>query len=144
MLEVEEVIGLILLPGYFNADQVTIAKETEDNIAPLHENAVLPDITVGYATIMSRDPNKVLENNVFNTGGENLVQYFDIRTVCKPVDLRTNWVQLYKALLGQNPRAAERKNTGFTYVQGGKMGLSNGNIWWVDRWGIGFPKLTKF
>ena len=107
----------------------------------LQEILDLPILYVGYATIDSKNPSTPIEYNVFNTHGEDLVQSFDIQIVCKPADLETIWKTVYTKLIGWNPIGQEVHHSGFTYAQGGVMGLANGNLWWIDRWRIGFPTL---
>ena len=107
----------------------------------LQEISGLPVIYVGYATIDSKNPSAPIELTMFNTHGEDLVQSFDIQIVCKSADLPTIWKNIYTKLITWNPQPLERHHSGFTYSQGGVMGLANGNLWWLDRWRIGFPTL---
>jgi len=138
MIDVEAVIGLILSRTQYSSSQVVRAKEKEDNILPSN---TLPMIYVGYATIESKQPNAPIEHNMFNTHGEDLVQSFDIVIACDEIDLPTVWMAVYKSLIGQNPSSPERQRSGMTYSQGGKVQISNGKIWHIDRWRIGFPTL---
>jgi hypothetical protein len=142
MIDIDDVITLIRAGTGLAAAQVVRAKETEDNLMPSVE---LPMIYVGFATIESKNPNAPIEHNVFNTRGEDLVQSFDIVLACEETTLVANWIMLYKSLIGKNPNVAERLHTGLTYSQGGKMRISNGKIWHIDRWRLGFPTLfTNF
>ena len=105
----------------------------------LQEAIALPIIYVGYASIDSKNPAAPQELTMLNLHGEDLVQSFDIQIVCKGTALPTIWKAVYSALIGYNPVPNEAMHSGFTYSQGGVMGLANGNLWWVDRWRIGFP-----
>lgn len=105
----------------------------------LQEAITLPIIYVGYASIDSKNPSAPQELTMLNSHGEDLVQSFDIQIVCKGTALPTIWKAVYSALIGYNPVPNEAMHSGFTYSQGGVMGLANGNLWWVDRWRIGFP-----
>jgi hypothetical protein len=107
----------------------------------LQEVVDLPIIYIGYASIDSKNPSAPIEHTLFNTHGENLVQSFDIQIVCKSSDLPTIWKTIYTKLITWNPEPLEQYHSGFTYSQGGVMGLANGNLWWLDRWKIGFPTL---
>jgi len=111
----------------------------EDILDNWQTSAELPIIYVGYATIDSKQPNIPLESSIFNTNGENLVQSFEVNIVTSNTNFRANWIALYNALIGWNPIPDEVYHSGFTYAQGGKMGRSNGKIWHVDIWRIGFP-----
>lgn len=115
---------------------IRLAKEVQVNMLDDYE---LPAVFVGYAAVDSKDPNIPLESTIFNTNGEDLVQSFEIQIVCNMTDFRSIWVNLYNALIGKNLIPTEVYHTGFTYSQGGRMGLSNGRFWWVDIWKIGFP-----
>lgn len=143
MIDTSAIITLILAGNSdWAAEQVTRAKEIEGNLQSILD---LPMIYVGFATIESLHPNLPIEKNVFNTHGENLIQSFDISIVCLEQDLTATWIKVYKSLIGKNPNPAERMRTGLTYAQGGKAAISNGKIWHVDRWRIGFPTLfTNF
>jgi hypothetical protein len=142
MIDIDDVIALIIAGTGLSSTQVVRAKETEDNLLP---HIVLPMVYVGFATIESKNPNAPIEHNVFNTYGEDLVQSFDIVLACDETTLAANWRMLYKSLIGKNPTPTERLHTGLTYSQGGKMRISNGKIWHIDRWRLGFPTLfTNF
>lgn len=105
----------------------------------LTEFVDLPVIYVGYATIDSKNPTSPIEHSFFNLHGEDLVQGFDVQIVCDIDSLATIWKNCYTSLIGFNPIPGEEYRSGFTYSQGGMIGISNGRIWWLDRWKIGFP-----
>lgn len=96
-------------------------------------------IYVGYAGISSINPNQAKEHDLYNRAGQDLSQDFDIQIVCLEANLPIIWPYIYNALIGQHPLPQYAEHSGLTYVQGGPMGLSNENIWHVDRWSIGFP-----
>ena len=115
------------------------AREKEPNLQDLSE---LPIIFVGYASIDSKNPNAPIEHDIYNTYGEDLVQSFDIFTVCTIAELPVIWKTIYKSLIGYTPTlsiSGTAATSGFTYAQGGLIGLSNGKLWHIDRWRIGFP-----
>jgi hypothetical protein len=124
---------------------------TKDYIIEVAENVLenwqetdeLPIIYVGYATLDSKFPNQPIESTIFNRHGENIVQTFELHIVCASADFRDTWVDLYNALIGENPEPSEKIHSGFTYAQGGKMGRSNGKIYHIDLWRIGFPTNRK-
>jgi hypothetical protein len=108
----------------------------------LQETIALPIIYIGYASVDSKNPSAPQEYTMLNSHGEDLVQSFDIQIVCKGTALPAIWKAVYSALVGYNPVPNEAMHSGFTYSQGGVMGLANGNLWWVDRWRIGFPTVN--
>lgn len=118
---------------------INFAREKEPDF---HTIATLPVIYVGYANIDSKNPSIPLESTIFNSHGEDLVQTFEVQIVSELASFRTIWINVYKSLIGVNPVAAEANRTGFTYAQGGVMGLSNGLLWHLDRWKIGFPTVN--
>lgn len=138
MIDTSTVINLIIAGTTLTSAQVVRAKETEDN---LQNQSEIPMVYVGFATIDSKNPSKPIDHNMFNYHGEDLLQSFDITIVCNEASLVTLWRAVYKSLIGQNPNANEKLRTGFTYVQGGKVAITNGKIWHMDRWRIGFPSL---
>jgi hypothetical protein len=101
----------------------------------------LPIIYVGYHTIDSKNTTSAIDLDIYNLHGENLVQSFDIQIGCKQVDLSAIWMDVYKQLIGWNPKPSEAIYSSFTYERGGIMGLSNDSCFWLDRWIIGFPSL---
>lgn len=108
----------------------------------LQEITDLPIIYIGYATVDSKNPTSPIEHDLYNLHGEDLVQSFDIQIVCRAENLPTIWKNIYSKLIGYNPTPNENMHSGFTYSQGGVMGLANGNLWWIDRWKIGFPTVN--
>ena len=115
---------------------IELAKAKEPD---LQEAVTLPILYIGYMDINSKHPHMPQELTMLHSHGEDLVQSFDIQIVCKAVDLPTIWKTIYSSLIGYNPSPNEIMHSAFTYSQGGVMGLANGNLWWVDRWRIGFP-----
>ena len=113
--------------------------QAQDILPNTQEQSELPIIYVGYATVDSKNPNIPLEYTIFNTNGEDLVQSFEIQTICNILEFREIWITLYNSLIGWNPIEEEIYHSGFTYSQGGKMGFSNERLFWVDIWKIGFP-----
>lgn len=121
---------------------IEVSRDKEPNIQEIEE---LPVIFVGYATIDSKNPNAPIETSYFNMHGEDLVQSFDLITVAEPANMSEIWRTCYKSLIGWNPVPEEKDRSGLTYAQGGIIGLSNGKIWWLDRWKVGFPTVfTQF
>jgi hypothetical protein len=102
----------------------------------------LPIIYIGYSSVTSKNPSAPIEHDLYNMYGEDLVQSFDIHIVCKQADLVTIWKNVYKNLIGYYPVATEESHTGLTYSQGGVVGISNDNLWWLDRYNIGFPTVA--
>jgi hypothetical protein len=115
---------------------IELSRDKEPNLQDLEE---LPIIYVGYASIDAKNPHAPIESSFFNLHGEDLVQAFDIMTVCEAENLPEIWKNIYTSLIGFNPVPGEEYRSGLTYAQGGVIGLSNGKIWWLDRWKIGFP-----
>jgi hypothetical protein len=101
--------------------------------------SMVTNIFVGYAGISSINSNQAKEHDLYNRTGQDLSQDFDIQIVCLETNLPIIWSYIYNALIGQHPIPQYAEYSGLTYVQGGPMGLSNENLWWVDRWSIGFP-----
>lgn len=98
-----------------------------------------PIIYVGYYAIDSKNPTIPIEHDLFNQHGEDLVQTFEIQIDCMIEDFEKVWKDIYKSIIGWTPDIQERQHTGFTYAQGGVMGLENSRLWWLDRWKVGFP-----
>ena len=105
----------------------------------LAELTTLPIIFVAYHTVNSKNPSTPLAADLFNQHGEDLTQVFEIQIACETVNFDTIWKNVYKSLIGWHPDVLEMQHTGMTYIQGGVMGLENGRLWWLDRWGINFP-----
>ena len=117
---------------------ITAAKYREPEFQEVTE---LPIIYVGYNGISSKDPHSPVEKTIFNSVGEDLVQSFEIQIVCEVANFSGIWKTIYATLIGYNPVESEKYHSGFTYARGGVMGLSNGKLWHVDVWNIGFPIL---
>ena len=118
---------------------IELARAREPN---LQELAELPIIYIGYASIDSKNPSAPVEYDLFNQYGEDLVQSFDIQIVCNAAELSSIWKKVYTALIGYTPTAtlsSMASVSGFTYAQGGVMGMVNDRLWHLDRWRIGFP-----
>lgn len=105
----------------------------------LSEFTTLPIIYCGYHTIDSENPTTPQAADLFNQHGEDLTQTFVIQIVSTITNFDTVWKNVYQSLIGWHPDLIEKQHTGFTYQQGGMMGLENGRLWWLDRWSIGFP-----
>lgn len=135
MIDIIAFKDLVATSGY----TVELARAKEPD---LHEIGSLPIIFVGYATIDSKNPTIPLESTIFNSSGEDLVQGFDVQIISTIVDFKPIWVTVYNTLIGENPIPGEKYRSGFTYAQGGVMGLANGLLWHLDRWKIGFPTVT--
>lgn len=112
-----------------------------DREVDLQEQLELPIIYIGYANIDSKNPTSPIEHDLYNLHGEDLVQSFHIQIVSINTDFSTVWKTIYTKLVGWNPVVGEQYHSGFTYSQGGIMGLSNSKLWWIDVWKIGFPTL---
>lgn len=115
---------------------------SRDREVDLQEQTELPIIYVGYGSIDSKNPTSPVEHDFLNLHGEDLVQTLSIQIVCTTIQLSTVWKAVYTALVGWNPTPGEQYHSGFTYSQGGVVGLSNSKIWHVDYWKIGFPTVN--
>lgn len=104
----------------------------------------LPKIYVGYFDLNSLNPSTPKSLDIYDQYGEDLVQGFDVQIHCEIQQLHTIWRVIHKALIGYNSRPGEEEFAGFTYSQGGMIGLENGTAWWVDRWQISFPTVNVF
>ena len=117
---------------------VEAARSTEPN---LQDIATLPIIYVGYFSIDSKNPSAPIEYDLYNDYGEDLVQTFDVQIVCAFLDLPTIWKKVYSSLIGYTPTvtlSSTASASGFTFAQGATQ-QSNGKVWDVSRWKIGFP-----
>lgn len=99
----------------------------------------LPVIYIGYESIDSENPTTPLANDLYNQHGEDLFQTFQVQICAESCKFPIVWKEVYRALIGWHPDVIELQHTGFTYRQGGVMGIENSRLWWVDRWTIGFP-----
>jgi hypothetical protein len=135
MITLDWVKGLLETTGY----SIEYTRDKEPNTQELLS---LPVVYVGYASLDSTNPNAPIAYDLFNLHGEDLVQSFDVLTVCEVENLHTVWRKLYSSLIGKHPTlslSSTASTSGLTYAQGGVIGLSNGKLWWLDRWKIGFP-----
>ena len=135
-------ISLDMMINYVKSNTSYTVTHTRLKEPDLAETSDLPTIYIGYGTIDSKNPNGAIEYDIYSMNGEDLVQSFDIQIVCKQKDLVTIWKTIYKVLIGWNPVLLEGNYSGLTYAQGGVIGISNDNLWWLDRWRIGFPVTT--
>ena len=133
MIDVQDVIDRLSLTGY----EVKLSKDINPND---QDSLDLPIVFVGYSTIDSKFPNVPYELTRTTMEGEDLVQGFEIQTVCDITEFRSIWINIYKKLVGWNVDALEQQHTTFTYSQGGRMASNTGaRFWWVDIYKIGFP-----
>lgn len=103
-----------------------------------------PVIFIGHTAIDSENPTTPGSLDIYNQAGEDLIQSFDFHLNCMEPDLQLLWRELHKAMIGKNVQPLEEQFSGFTYKQGGMLGIDNGRIWWLDRWQIAFPTLNIF
>lgn len=134
MTSIDDIIDLLAGIPY------TVEKTREEQ-PDLIEILDLPVIYVGYSTLHAKDPTDVLDSNVYNMHGEDLVQGFDIQIVTTTDDLPTVWKTVYNSLIGKNPTPSEVTRSGLTYNKGGVMGIANGRLWWLDKYNLAFPTL---
>ena len=99
-------------------------------------------IYISYATIAPQHIPNPLDNMLLNRRGEDLFQSFDIQIVCPSAEFPVIWSAIYKLMYGWNPTSKEVNAAGFIKGEGGKLGMSNGYMHWVDRWYISFPTLN--
>jgi hypothetical protein len=133
MISIDTVISYIQATGY----QVLPAKVIETNLQDITE---LPIIYVSYYSVQ-KDPNSPPEQAYFNSYGEDLFQTFEVQIVCLLQDYPTIWKKVYSSLKGKTPSIAigsTESPSGLTFHQGAVQ-QSNGKIWDVSRWNIGFP-----
>ena len=116
----------------------------KDKQISLSKTVELPLIYVGFASLDSDDPSIPGALNNYDQHGEDLIQAFDIQIVCLEDELVTVWRAIHTAIIGWNPQPLEEQFSGFTYKQGGMIGLENGRLWWLDRWQIAFPTMNVF
>ena len=135
MIELDWIKGLIAATGY----TVEYARDKEPNIMEL---GALPIVFVGYSSIDATNSNAPIAYDLFNNHGEDLIQTFDILIACETVNLPVVWRNVYTSLIGKHPTlgySSTASTSGLTYSQGGVMGLSNGKLWWIDKYKVGFP-----
>jgi len=136
MIELATVIDHVTeLTGY----TVREAKANEQEMA---EEGNLPIITIGYGPILSNNPESPITYDIYNLNGEDLVQSFYIKYVCKNADFRSVFVTMLKTLTGWNPTTPEAIHTSFTYVNGVPIGMNNTTFWFQTEWKINFPTNT--
>jgi len=114
------------------------ARSVEPN---LQDQAILPVVYVGYFSIDSHNPSAPIAYDLYNDYGEDLVQTFEVQIVAMINDLPTIWKKVYSSLIGYTPTAtvsSTASTSGFTFAQGATQ-QSNGKVWDVSRWKIGFP-----
>ena len=135
MIGLQAVIDLLTPTGY----SIELSVSPEVN---LQELAELPTIYLGYASIQAKNPNAAIAFDIYSTHGEDITQTFDIHIVTLVEDLPAVWQAVYTALVGKTPISivsSPASVSGFTYAQGGVLGLSNGRIWHLDKYVIGLP-----
>jgi len=114
------------------------ARSIEPN---LQDIAILPIVYVDYFSIDAHSPNAPIAHDLYDLYGEDLVQTFNIQIVCAYNDLPTIWKKVYASLIGYTPTSTTSSlasTSGFTFAQGATQ-QSNGKVWDVSRWKIGFP-----
>lgn len=138
MFEVKLLIDLAKVSTSFEV------KRSKQKQIVLQEEKVLPIVYVGYGTIDSENPTLAQREPIINQFGQDLVQDFDVQIVCMEEDLPRIWNKLYQNIVGKNLQPLESQSTGFSYKQGGVLGLDNGRIWHLDRWSLAFPTMNTF
>ena len=140
MITVDDIITRILeTTEYKNVGYLGAAQED------LAEVKNLPRISIGYATIASKNKGVTTEHNLLNQNLEDLVQSFIIQIVSSVEDFPTIWRTIYSVdvLLGWNPISEEAAQTGITYSGGSIVGVSNDKQRWQDFVNIGFPTISR-
>jgi hypothetical protein len=131
MIEIQTLISKLIISNY----EITEARETIPDLE-------FKKIYISYATIAPIRVINPIDNMILNQHGEDLVQTFDIQIVCPTIDFSSVWSSIYSQLYGWNPTSNEVNASGFVKGEGGKLGIVNGNLHWVDRWMISFPTLN--
>lgn len=135
MIDLQVVIDRISSQTNYDVER---ARSIEPN---LQDIATLPVVYVGYFSIDARSPSAPIAYDLYDLYGEDLVQTFDIQIVCTITDLPTIWKAVYSSLIGYTPTSTTSSlasTSGFTFAQGATQ-QSNGKVWDVSRWKIGFP-----
>jgi len=137
MYDIADVITLIQTTGY----TVERAKAKEPILSELTS---LPIVYVGFRGIDSRNPTTPESFSNYEQNGENLIQTFDVQIVCDEIQLPVIWRKVYKSLAGKSTQPLEEQFSALTYQKGGVLGLENGRMWHLDRWGVQFPSANPF
>ena len=135
MIEVQAVVDQISKNLISKDYLVAIARE---QIPDLDVKAVY----VAYATITPQKLPNPFDNALLNYHAENMLQSFDITFVTPVSDFISIWTDVFKTLNRWEPLSSEYNATGFIKAEGGKIGLANGNIHWLDRWMYAFPTVN--
>lgn len=135
MISLQHVIDFLTPTGY----NIELSVTPEINLQEVIE---LPTIYLGYSGIQAKNPNAAIASDIYSTHGEDITQTFDIHIVTTIEDLPTVWQAVYMALVGKTPTSivsSPASVSGFTYAQGGVLGLGNGKIWHLDKYVIALP-----
>jgi hypothetical protein len=118
---------------------VELSRDREPNLQEIVE---LPIIYVAYSSEQMANPNAPIAYDIYSEHGEDIIQTFEIKIVSTISDFYLVWREVYKSLIGYTPTptlASIASTSGMTYRQGAVMGLSNGKLWHLALWNIGFP-----
>lgn len=114
-----------------------VVSEAKENIPDLEGEGVY----ITYGTIAPKNIPNPLDEVLFENYGENLIQTFDVQIVTSLENFVAIWKTIFVSLNGYNPAPVNYNSAGLIKGEGGKLGISNGYIHWVDRWYISFPTL---
>lgn len=76
---------------------------------------------------------------------EDLSFVFYTQFTCSLTDFPTFWKQVYLSVNAWIPSliTSDRDYTATFLDKGGKKGIANGRIWWIDYWQIDFPRVES-
>lgn len=144
MYDLDSVITIVEAGTFTKVPIIKKAKVKE----PIEQDTILltktPVVFIGHTAIDSENPTTPGGMDLYDQAGEDLIQSFDFHLNCMEPDLKLLWRALHTAMIGKNTQPLEEQFSGFTYKQGGMIGIDNGRIWWLDRWQIAFPTLNIF
>lgn len=138
----------------FNLSELVVALNAGGIIAELDVGkepslANLTDlgrVQVGYHTIKAQSG---LGDGVSSDSCLKLTQdlsfVFYTQFTCNLADFPTFWDSIYAVVTNWIPTftAPDQDYTATFLEEGGKKGMANGRIWWIDYWQIDFPRVQN-
>jgi hypothetical protein len=114
------------------------------NARTLQEYTDLPQVEVGYFNLNPHGNFSTANASSDFDYIEQLVQVVETHIICTMSDLPTVWRNVYKAVSGWSPSAAEDPFSGLMFRGGGIAGLDNGRVKHIDRWAVKFDADAHF
>lgn len=123
--------------------KATLDSGKEPSLANLDD---IGRIQIGYHTVESQGG---LSDGVSSDSCQKLTQdlsfVFYSQFTCSLADFPDFWSSVYQVITDWIPTftAPDQDYTTTFLDKGGKKGVANGRIWWIDYWQIDFPRVQN-